>query len=134
MIAPTLVLLLCTAVIVVGGVAELLDTVRAGRAPAAVPGSGSGVIDEQQGVADVGRWPALAWFGLAAFTVLAPVAALDRRPDLDGLILVVLVLAFAAERAYYVVRRRHTGDERALRAEILALVFGALGLLVGLTL
>jgi hypothetical protein len=131
-LVPTLVLLVCGAIVLVGAVAELLDTVRARRAPALVPSPGSDV--PSGGIADVGRWPMLAWFGLAAGTVLVASATGGRRPDIDDLTLVVLLLGFAADRAYYLVRRRTSGYGRAVRAEILAVVTGAVGLLAGFTL
>jgi hypothetical protein len=129
-IVPTVVLLLSAVVILVGGVAELLDTVRARKAPALV--SGAEGLEERPDVADVGRWPLLAWLGLVAFTVLLPAAAFDRRPGVDDVAFVVLSLGFAAERAFYLLRRRSYG--RVLGAEVLSLVVGAIGLLVGFTL
>jgi hypothetical protein len=131
-IVPTVVLLLSAVAVLVGGIAELLDTVRARRAPALV--SGAEGLEERPGVADVGRWPFLAWLGLAAFTVLVPVAAFDRRPDVDDLTFLVLMLGFAAERAFYLLRRRSSGDGRVLRAEVLSLAVAAIGLMVGFTL
>ena len=132
MLVPTLVLLLCGVLVLVGAVAELVDTVRARRAPALTAGAEG--LDERPEIADVGRWPMLAWLGLAALTVLVPVAVFDRRPDVDDLTIVALLLGFAAERAFYLVRRRHSADGRALGGEVLALVAGAVGLLVGFTL
>jgi hypothetical protein len=139
-IVPTVVLLLSGAVVLVGGAAELRDTLRAGRTRALVPASGpeqrpAGQEREVQAraAADVGRWPMLAWFGLAAFSVLAAASIADRRPDIDDLTLVVFVLGFAGDRAYYLARRRHSGDDRALRGEIIACAVGAIGLLVGFT-
>jgi hypothetical protein len=130
-IVPAFVLLLCVVVVIVGGLAEIRDTVRFRRAPALVPSAGPDVPEVT--TADVGRWPMLAWFGVAAFAVLSVAAIADRRPDIDDLALVVLMLGFAGDRAFYLVRRRHAGDERTLGAEVLALVVGALGLLMGLT-
>jgi hypothetical protein len=130
-VVPTIVLLLCSAVVLVGGVAEVRDTVRSGRAPALVPPAGPEA--PQTVVADVGRWPMLAWFGLAAFAVLAVASIANRTPDMDDLTFVVLMLGFAGDRAFYLVRRRHSGDDGALGGEIVALVVGAIGLLVGLT-
>jgi hypothetical protein len=89
----TVVLLLCGVVVLVGGLAKLRDTVRAGQAP----------------------------------------APSDRRPDVENLTVVVLLLGFAGERAFYLMRRRSSGDGRALRAEILSFAVGAIGLLVGFT-
>ena len=80
----------------------------------------------------MGRWPMLAWFGLAAFTVLGAAAFAHRRPNIDDLMFVVLLLGFAGHRAFYLLRRR-PGDGPALGAEVLSLVVGALGVLVGFT-
>jgi hypothetical protein len=139
-IVPTVVLLLSSAVVLVGGGAELRDTLRAGRTRSRTPVPASGPEQrapagqepeaEARAAADVGRWPMLAWFGLAAFSVLAAASVADRRPDIDDLTLVVFVLGFAGDRAYYLARR-HSGDDRALRGEIIACVVGAIGLLVG---
>jgi len=131
-IVPSIVLMLCGAVALVGGVAELVDTVRTSRAPVSVGGTGSDV--PHQAVEDVGRWPLLAWFGLAAFTVLGAASIAEARPEIFDLTFAVLLLGFAGERSFYLVRRRRSGGERALGAEILALVVGAIGLLVGVTL
>ena len=90
---PTVVLLLCGVVILVGGLAELRDIVRA-------PSPGP----------------------------------FDRRPDVDDLTVLVLMLGFAGERAFYLLRRRSSGDGQVLRGEVLSLAFGAVGLVVGLTL
>jgi len=129
---PALVLLLCLAVVVVGVLAELGDTVRARRAPALVPGAEG--LEQRPDMADVGRWPTLSWLGLAAFTVLVPMSALDRRPDVDDVTIVVLMLGFAGERAFYLLRRRRSGDGQVLGVEVLSLAVGAIGLLVGVTL
>lgn len=131
MVVPAIVLLLCSAVVLVGGAAEVRDTVRSRRAPAVVPSGGTD--GTERAAADVGRWPMLAWFGLAAFAVLATAAVANREPDIDDLTLVVLLLGFAGDRAYYLVRRRPTGEGAAAGVEALALVVGAVGLLVGLT-
>lgn len=132
MIVPTVVLLLCVVVVLVGGIAELRDTVRANRAAALVTGSGSG-SEATAGVAEVGRWSMPAWFGLAAFAILGTASLADRRPDVDDLLLVVLVLGLAGDRAFYLLRRRTTGEEGALGGDVLSLVVGAVGLLVGAT-
>jgi hypothetical protein len=131
MVVPTIVSLLCGVVVLVGGGAELRDTVRAGRAPALVPAAAPDA--PERAVEDGGRWPLLAWFGLAAFTVLGAASIADRRPDIHDLTFVVLLLGFAGERAFYLVRRKYAGGDRALGGEIVACVVGALGLLVGLT-
>jgi hypothetical protein len=131
-IVPSGVMVLCVLVVLAGGVAELVDTVRAKRAPALV--SGAEGLENRPAVADAGPWPFLAWMGLAAFTVLVPVSVFDRRPDIDELPLAVLILGFAGERACYLIRRRRSADEPALPAEILALVVGAGGVLMGFTL
>jgi hypothetical protein len=130
-ILPIVVMGLCALVVLVGGAAELLDTVRTRRAPALV--SGAEGVEERPVVADVGRWPFLAWMGLAAFTVLVPVSVFDRRPDVDELPLAVLILGFAGERAFYLLRRRRSGDGQSLGAEVLSLVVAAVGLLMGFT-
>lgn len=131
MVVPAVVVFLCAAVVLVGGGAELRDTLRARRTPALMPASDSEA--PENALADVGRWPLLAWFGLAAFAVLAVAGIANRRPDIDDLTLVVLLLGFAGDRAFYLVRRRRSGEERALGGEVVACVVGAIGLLVGLT-
>ena len=130
MLVLTVGVLLGTALLLVGAFVEGRDTVRARRGPALGP-SGSDVPETQ--VADVGRWPMLAWFGPAAVCVLVPAALADRRPEVNDLAVAVLTLGFAGERVYYLLRRRHSGNGPALGAEILACVVGAIGLLVGLT-
>jgi hypothetical protein len=130
-VVPAIVLLLCSAVVLVGVAAEVRDTVRSRRTPAMVPSGGTDVPERTP--ADVGRWPMLAWLGLAAFAVLATAAVANREPDVDDLTLVVVLLGFAGDRAFYLVRRRHSGDNSALGGEVVALVVGAIGLLVGLT-
>ena len=132
MLVPTLVQVLSAVVVLVGGAAELVDTVRARRSPALV--SGRGEREDRPDIADVGRWPLLAWLGLAALTVLGVVMVADRRPAGGELALAVLLLGSAGDRAFYLVRRRSSADGRALGGEALALVVGAIGLLAGFTL
>ena len=127
----SVVLMLGCAVLLVGGVAELLDTVRGRRTP--VPAAGAGADAHEQAIGEVGRWPLLAWFGLAAVPVLAAASIAGRTPELSDLTFAVLVLGFAGERSHYLVRRRRSGEERTLGAEILGLVVGAVALLVGAT-
>jgi hypothetical protein len=129
-LVPTLVVLLCGAVILVSGAAVLRDRVRARRAPALVPGSAPHPGETE--LADEGRWPILAWFGLAAVTVLGAGAFAHRRPHIDDLMFVVLLLGYAGHRAFYLLRRR-SGVGPALGAEVLSLIVGALGVLVGFT-
>ncbi len=131
MIVPTIVALLCGVVVLVGGCAELLDTVRAGRAP--VPVGAAGDRSPEQPVADADRWPLLAWLGLAAFTILGAAAIVGRTPEIVDLTFAVLLLGFAGERCFYLLRRRTSDGGRALGAEILASVLGAIGLVVGAT-
>jgi hypothetical protein len=126
---PTLVLVVCGAVVLVGATVELLDTVRAYRAPGRVAAA-----DRAGLAADVGRWPMLAWFGLAAGAVLVAAALARRQPAVDDVALVVLILGFAADRAYYLVRRQHSDDGRAVRTQVIALLTGVIGLLAGFTL
>ena len=131
MIVPSIVLLLCGVVVLVGGGAELLDTVRPRHAP--VPASGGGSDAPEQPVGEVGRWPLPAWVGVAAFTVLCAASIAGRDPEISDLTLAVLLLGFAGERAFYLVRRRTSGDRRGLGAELVAFGVGAIGLLVGST-
>jgi hypothetical protein len=123
----TVAVLFGAALVLVG---EVVQRRAARRAPALVP-AGSDVPETQ--VADVGRWPMLAWFGLAAFSVLVPAALANRRPEMDDLAMAVLTLGFAGERAYYLLRRRRSGDGLGLGAEVLSLVVAGVGVLVGLT-
>jgi hypothetical protein len=116
--------------VVVGGIAEIRDTVRGRRATALV--SGGVGPEERPDVADLGRWPMLAWFGLSAFAILGTASVADRRPDVDDLMFIVLMLGFAGDRAFYLVRRRKAEDA-ALGGDVLSLVVGAIGLLVGFT-
>ncbi len=132
MIVPGVVLLLCGVVVLVGGSAELLDTVRQRRLPVSVGAAGTDTPERTVG--DVGRWPLPAWFGVAAFSVLCAASIAGREPRIPDLTLAVLLLGFAGERTFYLVRRRTSGRRRAGAAELLALTVGAVGLLVGSTL
>ncbi|MFP5373169.1 MAG: hypothetical protein ACLGI3_20840 [Actinomycetes bacterium] len=131
-IVPAVVLLLCGVVVLVGGSAELLDTVRQRRLPVPVPAAGTDAPEPT--VEDVGRWPLPAWFGAAAFPVLGAASVAGREPGIPDLTVAALLLGFAGERAFYLVRRRTSGSRRAVGAELLALSVGAIGLLVGATL
>ena len=131
MFVPGVVLLLCGVVVLVGGSAELRDTVRPRRVPVPVLAAGSDA--RARTIADVGRWPLAAWFGVAAFSILAAASIAGREPEISDVTLAVLLLGFAGERAFYLVRRRNSGGRSAVGAEMLALGVGAIGLLVGST-
>ena len=81
----------------------------------------------------MGRWPLPAWFGVAAFPVLCAASIAGREPEIPDLTLAVLLLGFAGERAFHLVRRRTSGSRRALGAEMVAAGVGAIGLLIGAT-
>jgi len=126
-LVAALILGVCTVLLLVGAVVQVLD-VR--RVP--VP-TGPAAGDVEAGAAGVGRWPTLAWFGLAALTPLGTATVAGRHPDIGELTLVAVVLGLAAERAFYLLRRSVGADQAALRGELLAVGTALAGITFGLT-
>jgi hypothetical protein len=56
-----------------------------------------------------------------------------RQPSSEDITFLVLILGFAGDRAFYLLRRRRAGDGLALAGEVLSFVIGAAGVLAGLT-
>ena len=108
MLTPVLVLAICSVVILTGAMAELVEALRLRRGD---------IVDDPATVrarvlSELDLRPALAWLGLAALAVLAPVLLASRPASVSEVALVVVVLGLAAERAGYLIRRFARSDGR----------------------
>lgn len=129
MVIPSLLLVVCGVVIVVGALAELAEAVRMGRA--GVTAGSVSVPNRMLGEMDPTRL--FTWMGLSGLAVLTPALVMDVQQPVADVALVVVVLGFAAERGAYLSRRFGAAESRPAWKAAIAVLTLAAGVVVALS-
>ncbi len=124
MVVASVVLVVCSVVVLLGAATELRDVLRARRETG---------VGAAPGASRSRSFDVLTWFGLAAVVVLAPSLWRTSTLPLGDVLLVVLLLGFAAERAAYLLGRRGGAGRRALGTPAVAAATVLGGLAVAVT-
>ena len=128
MLAATIVLIGASAVVLIGSVVELIETLRQRREHLTSEEALARLLDARPAAI-------LAWIGLASCSLLMPALWRDSGLALADAALVIAILGFAAERASYLVTVWASPSSQVrpfwLASVSVAVVTG--GLTVGLT-